>query len=283
MSSRMISVKIHKPSISYFKSNKIYEKEKIIHNYLLSKYSKFEYSYSLVCINNLIFNEHCRIVARFKDFLILDDMTEFLRRFYTKRELKRRLTKIFNFYESYSKIFPNYMILPESKYLYRNIRKKQKMIDAFNQIKKEEEENRNSLKKELNNKERGEIMIFNRSIQESINRYHPSGASFLFNSIMSGFMKNTNNNESNLNSIISISLNKAYPLNNKKINNKNSKQNSLEFDNSHITQNSENSLINIVKILNQKYGNDNKIENNYFKKIIVIIKQMIKINIIIKT
>ena len=64
----MISVKIHKPSISYFKSNKIYEKEKIIHNYLLSKYSKFEYSYSLVCINNLIFNEHCRIVARFKDF-----------------------------------------------------------------------------------------------------------------------------------------------------------------------------------------------------------------------
>ena len=262
----MISVKIHKPSISYFKSNKIYEKEKIIHNYLLSKYSKFEYSYSLVCINNLIFNEHCRIVARFKDFLILDDMTEFLRRFYTKRELKRRLTKIYNFYESYSKIFPNYMILPESKYLYRNIRKKQKMIDAFNQIKKEEEENRNSLKKELNNKERGEIMIFNRSIQESINRYHPSGASFLFNSIMSGFMKNTNNNESNLNSIISISLNKAYPLNNKKINNKNSKQNSLEFDNSHITQNSENSLINIVKILNQKYGNDNKIENNYFKK-----------------
>ena len=154
MSSRMVSVKIHKPSISFYKSNKIYEKEKIIHNNLISKYSKFEYSYSLVSINNLIFNEHCLVVARFKDFLILDDMTEFLRRFYNKKELKRRLGKIFNFYESYSKIFPNYMILPESQYLYRNIRKKQKMIDAFNQIKKEEEENRNSLKKELNNKEK---------------------------------------------------------------------------------------------------------------------------------
>ena len=136
MSSRMISVKIHKPSISVMKSNKIYEKEKIIHNNLLLHYSKFEYSYSCLCINNLMFNEHCQVVARFKDFLILDDMTEFLRRFYTKKELKKRLIKIFNFYESYSKIFPNYMILPESIYLYRNIRRKQKMIDAFNQKKK---------------------------------------------------------------------------------------------------------------------------------------------------
>ena len=38
------------------------------------------------------------------------------------------------------------MILPESQFLYRNIRKKQKMIDAFNEIKKEEEENRKHLK-----------------------------------------------------------------------------------------------------------------------------------------
>ena len=37
------------------------------------------------------------------------------------------------------------MILPESYYLYRNIRKKQKMIDAFNEIRREEEENRKNL------------------------------------------------------------------------------------------------------------------------------------------
>ena len=99
MSSRMISVKIHKPSISLLSSNKIIKNEKNVHNYLIAKYSKFEYSYSLVCITNLIFNEQVRIVARFKDFLILDDMTEFIRRFYTKKELKKRLNKIFNFYE----------------------------------------------------------------------------------------------------------------------------------------------------------------------------------------
>ena len=261
MSSRMISVKIHKPSISLLKSTRICEKEKTIHNYLISKYSRFEYSYSLVCINNLIFNEQCRIVARFKDFLILDDMTEFLRRFYTKKELKKRLNKIFNFYESYSKIFPNYMILAENKYLYKNIRKKQKMIDAFNQIKKEEEENRKSLKKE----DKGEVVIFDESIQESINRYRPSGASFLFSSIISGFMKNntSTNNDSNWNSLISISMNHPNPINYKLVNSKNkndfNKQNSDSFEQEihEVSLNSENSLVNVIQLLNKKYYDNN--------------------------
>ena len=117
MSLRMVSVKIHKPSISFLKNNKIYEKEKNVHNYLITKYINFDYSYSALCVNNLMFNERCSIVARFKDYLILDDMTEFLRRFYSKKELKKRLNKIYNFYDSYSKIFPNYIILPEGKYL----------------------------------------------------------------------------------------------------------------------------------------------------------------------
>ena len=135
---------------------------------LYHKYSKFEYSFSLFCTNNLIFNEKCRIVARFKDFLVLDDSTEFLRRFYSKKELKARLKKIYNFYESYCKIFPNYMILPESEFLYRNIRKKQKMIDAFNEIKKEEEENRKHLKlgnvdENLKNKKNN--IVFTKKIQ----------------------------------------------------------------------------------------------------------------------
>ena len=273
MSLRMVSVKIHKPSISFVKSNKLIGKEKKVHNHLISKYCGFEYSYSLLCINNLMFNERCRIVARFKDFLILDDMTEFLRRFYKKKELKKRLVTIFNFYESYSKIFPNYMILPESEYLYRNIRRKQKMIDAFNQIKQEEEENRNSLKKELNNKEKGEMIVFNKSIQESINRYHPSGNSFLFNSIISGLMKYNNNignnNTDSNHSLISISLNKDYNIISNNNNNKKAKQSLFENDNNtEISLNSENSLKKIVQLLNKKYDNNIKINGGK------IIKQM---------
>ena len=54
-------------------------------------------------------------------------------------------------YENYSKIFPNYFVVTEKKFMYKNIRKKQKMIDAFNQIKLEEEENRRKIKEKQEN------------------------------------------------------------------------------------------------------------------------------------
>ena len=234
---------------------------------LYTKYSKFEYSYSLFCTNNLIFNEKCRIVARFKDYLVLDDSTEFLRRFYSKKELRSRLKKIFNFYESYCKIFPNYMILPESQFLYRNIRKKQKMIDAFNEIKKEEEENRKHLKIGLSDdKRKNANVVFTKKIQESIERYHPSLSNILSNTFMSD-INNEFENDNNK-SIVTISLSSQKPINfneiNKEIN---------PFDNKYFTpnmgsfteknfndniNNSQNSIFKIVQILN---NNNNFNEN----------------------
>jgi len=40
-----------------------------------------------------------------------------------------RLPKVFEFYEKYSKVFPNYVTIPENKYMFKNIERKQKMID----------------------------------------------------------------------------------------------------------------------------------------------------------
>lgn len=80
-------------------------------------------------INDIIYNEKAHIVAVFKDYLIYDDTSEFLKRFYKVQESKSRLMKIFEFYDSYSKIFPNYTVMTEAKYIYKNIQKKQKMID----------------------------------------------------------------------------------------------------------------------------------------------------------
>ena len=91
----------------------------IAYTKLFKKYSSGIYSYHKILANNLVYNDNCRIVARFKDYLILDDNSEFIRRFYFNEESHPRLVKILNFYETYSKIFPNYMILKESKYLYR--------------------------------------------------------------------------------------------------------------------------------------------------------------------
>ena len=149
---------------------------------LFKKYTSGKYSFPKILINHLIFNEDCQIVARFKDFLIFDDNTEFISRLYPINEANPRLKKILTFYEKYSKVFPNYLILKENKYLYRNLNKKQKMINAINELKKEEKENKKKLgikqgknnniknaKNELFTKKvKDDIKIFQRNMSDKI-------------------------------------------------------------------------------------------------------------------
>ena len=77
--------------------NDDYNYSKKINYDLYRKYSKNDFSYSKICINNLITHQTCRIVARFTDFLIFDDNTEFLHEFCPRKELYSRLQYIFNF------------------------------------------------------------------------------------------------------------------------------------------------------------------------------------------
>ena len=49
----------------------------------------------------------------------------------TKRD-KEKLNRILRFYDNYSKIFPNYILMNGAKFLYKNIQKKQKMIKLMN-------------------------------------------------------------------------------------------------------------------------------------------------------
>ena len=137
---------------------------------LFKKYTSGNFSYNKISINRLLFSDNCLIVARFKDYLILDDQTEFIRRFYPTKDLKQKLNKILAFYEKYSKIFPNYLILKENRYLYRNIRRKQKMIDAFNEIKREEKENRKKLKIDESDKNNNNE-LFTKKIKNEIKTF----------------------------------------------------------------------------------------------------------------
>ena len=58
---------------------------------------------NLKVVNDLIYNEQTHIVSVFKDYLILDDINEFLKRFYVeKTESKVRLPKLCDFYQKYS-------------------------------------------------------------------------------------------------------------------------------------------------------------------------------------
>ena len=85
--------------------------------------------YNSKVITDIVYNESTNVVSVFKDYLIIDDISEFLKRIYLKQESLERLPKVIDFYEKYSKVFPNYINLPESKLMFKNIERKQRYID----------------------------------------------------------------------------------------------------------------------------------------------------------
>ena len=117
--------------------------EKYIHKYFISFYKNTKNDYNIRMIEDILNNESTHLVAEFKDYLIMGDITEFLQKSYNIEESQKYLPKIYEYYNSCSVIFPNYVKLHESKYIYKNIRKKQKVID--NQ--QEQEEKQEKIKK----------------------------------------------------------------------------------------------------------------------------------------
>ena len=103
--------------------------KKLIHQTFVDKYYHDKNFYNAKVIEDIINNESTHVVAEFKDYLIYGDDSEFLQKKYNIKDCTRYLTKIFNYYDSCSVIFPNYVILPESKYIYKNIQKRQRVID----------------------------------------------------------------------------------------------------------------------------------------------------------
>jgi len=281
---------------------KLYLSKRINHN-LYKKYSDFKYSYSLMCTNNLISNEKCEIVARFKDFLIFDDFTEFLHEFCPRQKLIPKLKYIFNFYTRYSRIYPNYIIIPENKFLYKNLRKKQKVIDENNALKlikknksKTNKNHKISLHKDITI-ENDEKIFFNKSIIDSINRLNIS-------SNMNSIKKNSNNSYSNtFNNLVSsipsevkksrnsnnIPINpynlffKQQKDNNNKFKENNELKNDL-YDHNENTLNTQSSsirsndfydenteskasLTQIINLIDGKNNKRNNMKNNYIKNI----------------
>ena len=112
---------------------------------LRKKYDAKIYIYNVKKVNELIFNIPSHFTANFKEYLLKEEDSEFLKRFYHKNELKKKLNSIFSFYEKYSKIFPNYTVIREGHYMYKNILKKQKMIDKLQHLKEQEKQNKLNL------------------------------------------------------------------------------------------------------------------------------------------
>lgn len=66
---------------------------------LQDKYLQGMDYYNVKVVNDIIYNDDTHLVSLFKDYLILDDISEFLKRYYRKDESKPWLTKIYQFYD----------------------------------------------------------------------------------------------------------------------------------------------------------------------------------------
>ena len=231
---------------------------KNINKLFRSKYSEVNMKYELNIINNIMFNEKSHIVATFKDHLIIDDIGEFLKRYYSKEESDIRLKKFYKYYDFYSKIFPNYTVFPEGKYLYLNIIKKQRIIDLLEQMKLEKNkkvEKRDLYRYYLTSNEK----VFNTDVINSIlNVSNNEFINYLFNINKDDVINEEIIFENDVKNLIK-EINK-YELKEKK---REPFNNMIKFDRNRIEKNNE--QINIkkgIKFNNQLYKNIYNYNNN---------------------
>ena len=197
-----------------FKKITLKEFEKRINDKFKKKYKIDEQIYNKYLIDNIIYNEKSHLVALFKDYLLEYDEYEFFKRYYSSEESNKRLKKYISYYQKYNFIYPNYTVIPESEYLYKNINRKQRIIDEQqndNQIRQiNKEKNENSKKKE--NKENKESNISEKDSYKdfSSNKSHKIFDSKVYESILKSANKSCfsqfgiDKNKEKLDSIIEI-------------------------------------------------------------------------------
>ena len=150
--------------------------EKIAYCNFMNQHYKNKDFYNIKVIDEIIHNESSHIVAEFKDYLIKGDISEFLQQYYNKKESLNLLPKIYEYYISCSVIFPNYVILPESQYIYKNIQRKQRIID----LQQEQEDKEENIKNGVIEQEK-EPTVFNTQAFDSIlNQTNTSGVKQYF-------------------------------------------------------------------------------------------------------
>ena len=229
--------------------------------------------YNIKIINEIISNENSHIVAEFKDFLIKDDYSEFIQRFYILDDSVFLLKQIFEYYKLSSVVYPNYILLPENKYIYRNIQKKQKIIDD-----QQEQEERNideeQKKKNLTerDKDKSEKVFDSKIIDSILNQSNTSQIQKCVFGVSNetSFEIEDNNNIYNLVKNIKKAEENIY--------NKNIDKNKSNNNNNNLKTNKNNNKVNNNNIYKNNLNEEQNKLNNQIKKNMNKMKQFINNN-----
>ena len=255
----------------------------------LKKYSTSNKKYRIFIINSIIFDQRIHKVAVFKNNLLWDESSEFLKRFYKKKESVERIPKISEYYEKYTLFPPVYFGLDGLIVIIMNKWTKRKK-NYLEYIEDHEDEREERKKKNKN-------ISFEKLINSSLINYNASSKSILSKntldlskfenesnkkSTVNNDIKNNNRNFNTLNKENSLSLSdiiddlsSQYSIifnnginNNNKINKsvkdkdkKNKKELQINLNKKNLKKEGRNE-INVNKIKNNYYYNTKSLTNN---------------------
>ena len=266
----------------------------------LKHYSITKKKYNIYIINAIIFDQKNHIVSEFKNYLLWDETSEFLKRFYYISECFERLPNISQYYETYTLFSPIYFGLDSPLIIIMNgwTKRKKKYLEYIEDREEEEEKKKKNknFEENLNFKkiiksnliyESSDIKSKNSSKTIDLTKYDNIDSFFLKenNNLTSNEKEKEKNNNQNLNNDISLSkimsdLSSNYSIyinnikkdeDNKTKNNfkkqKNEKDNKKEINtkekNINICDNIF-SIINLYKNRNKKFHNKSKNRKNYY-------------------
>ena len=193
--------------------------EKLIYKSFRKYYNNYS-KFNIMKIDEIINNEKSHLVAEFKDFLVMGDMGEFILKYYNKKEIDAIYKQILDYYNENLFIFPNYVALYESKYIYNNIQKKQKIIDIQEELNDNKDQKNKNEKKEKQDPNK----VFSvKEIDSILNETNTSGIRKYFGISDNSVTENgINKNEQQIFELIEkINVIEKNSINNNKENNNN--------------------------------------------------------------
>ena len=148
-------------------------KENIV-KWNLEKYNFNKEIYEKHLIQLFMENANTHLISTFKDFLFYDDFTEFFTKFYPIKKSLTILMHLLRYYDKSSYIFPNYTVIHEGKYIYKNIIKKQMLINYIEdlEIKKKKDiiiYKVNKNKSKFNPKKFFDVQLYNNLMDSNCN------------------------------------------------------------------------------------------------------------------
>lgn len=92
------------------------------------QYDSTEATFNANKINNVIFDERKKITSQFKDYLLIDETAEFVSKYYSMKEISRRLPSYIRKQTEQNLVFPIYFAIEPLKEMNKLVRKKNRFL-----------------------------------------------------------------------------------------------------------------------------------------------------------